>query len=113
LLAPSGANEQDQGSKTKRSTNEGRPGRDTRKIQEELLAQVEEQRILEERLQKVRKEIAQRQREAEALEASFGVSVNGVEKRTSSGSDDPADDDTSSRKKRKSDDTSGVTSCEV
>ena len=114
LLAPSGANEQEQGSKTQPSTNEARPERDTRNLQEELLAQEEEQRLLEERLKRVRKEIAQRQREAEALEASFGVSVDdGAEKRKSSGSDDPGDDDSSSRKKRKSDDTSGVTSCEV
>jgi len=105
--------DQRQASTKEQAVPDGRP-RPEMSVQQELLAQEQEQKILEERLRKVRAEIAQRQREAEALEASFGAQDEATEKRKpDAGSDDPTEDDPSSRKKRKSDDSSGVTSCEI
>ena len=63
--------------------NDARPELEMTDKGQEFLAQEQEQRILEERLQKIRAEIAQRQREAEELEAQ----QSGMAKKRKSGSE--------------------------
>lgn len=105
--------EQRQDAMKQQTSEEERPS-DKKSLDQDLQAQEEEQRLLEERLRKIKAEIAQRQREAEALEASFGDQDGATEKRKSAGSDERhgMEEDVSARKKRKSY-SSGVASCEV